>query len=72
MKGGDNVNKIKGYRNMLSMSQLEMSKKLNISETTYRNKENGKGVFNSKEMKLFVDLLKMKGIDEKVDSIFFS
>lgn len=66
------MNKIKGYRNMLSMSQLEMSKKLNISETTYRNKENGKGVFNSKEMKLFVDLLKMKGIDEKVDSIFFS
>ena len=39
------INKVKGYRNMLGLSQKDMANKLNISINAYRNKENGKVEF---------------------------
>ncbi len=43
------VNKIRGYRGMLSKSQSEMSKLLNITSQSYSSKENGKRPFTDKE-----------------------
>lgn len=36
------LNKIKGYRNMLGLTQEQMGKKLGITKQTYHNKEVGK------------------------------
>lgn len=36
------MNKIKGYRNMLGLTQEELGKKLGISKQSYYNKETGK------------------------------
>ena len=39
------TNKVKGYRNMLNLSQKEMAKLLDISTLSYHNKEKGKYEF---------------------------
>ncbi|AEZ61461.1 transcriptional regulator, putative [Streptococcus infantarius subsp. infantarius CJ18] len=43
------LNKIKGYRNMLGLTQEQMGKKLGITKQTYHNKEVGKNSFSDKE-----------------------
>ncbi|WP_195362574.1 helix-turn-helix transcriptional regulator [Lactococcus lactis] len=44
-----NINKIKGYRNMIGKTQSEMAKELDISSQSYYNKENGYVSFKDKE-----------------------
>lgn len=43
------MDKLRGYRVMLGLTQKDMSDKLNISLQSYNNKETGKSAFNDKE-----------------------
>lgn len=65
------MNKVKGYRIMAGYSQKDMSQLLNISEGTYRNKENRKTSFKENEMAVFTSVINKKGIDVKISDIFF-
>lgn len=63
---------IAGYRKMTGLTQKEMAKKLNISEGTYRNKENGKSSFKDEEMKSFHEAVKITNPSITIDDIFFT
>lgn len=66
------LNVLAGYRKMLSKSQKEFAKLINVTEGTYRNKENGKSAFNAKEIEtLFGFLNERLPFDVTVD-IFFT
>lgn len=64
-------NKIAGYRRICGLTQAQMSKKLGLSVTAYRSKENGKTKFTSEEMKIFTDLVKAVIKNAEMESIFF-
>jgi putative transcriptional regulator len=44
------VNKIKGYRVMVGLTQTEIAKKLNMSERTYATKEQNPNKFTINEL----------------------
>ena len=66
------MNKVKGYRTMLGLTQEEMAKKLGISVVAYRLKENEEREFTRKEMIMFVDVIKSYDSSVTLDSIFLS
>ena len=47
------INKIKGYRNYLNLTQEGMGQKLGISKQSYYNKETNKSSFTDEEKKKF-------------------
>ena len=51
------LNVLAGYRKMLSKSQKEFAKLIDVTEGTYRNKENGKSAFNAKEIETLYGFL---------------
>lgn len=56
------VKKVAGYRNMLNLTQREISEYLGISSQNYSNKENGRTSFSDKEK------VKLKKLFNKIDS----
>ncbi|WP_034438077.1 helix-turn-helix transcriptional regulator [Clostridium ihumii] len=64
-------NKLIAYRKLLNITQLEMSKKLGVSLTTYNHKETGKKDFNQTEMFYITQILKEKVPQITMDEIFF-
>lgn len=76
VKGGDNmnsttINKIRGYRNMLNLSQENLGKYLGITKQAYSNKETGKAKFNDKEKVKLLELFKKVDDSLTIDSLFF-
>lgn len=67
-----NPNIIKGYRNHLGMTQKELADHLEISITSYRNKENGVTSFTDKEKVEFTNLVKKQFFDVTIEDIFFT
>lgn len=67
-----NPNIIKGYRNHLGMTQKELADELDISLTSYRNKENGITNFSDKEKVLFTALINDVFPNTSIEDIFFS
>lgn len=66
------LNVLAGYRKMLSKSQKEFAKLIDVTEGTYRNKENGKSGFNAKEIEtLYRFLNEHLPFDISID-IFFT
>lgn len=63
--------KVAGYRKMLGLTQAEMAEKINVSETTYRNKEKGRIPFKDYEMEIIHQLLKPVNRDISISDIFF-
>src|SRR5699024_8371528 len=63
---------IAGYRKMTGRTQAEMTKKIGISEGTYRNKENGKARFKDNEMEIFYKLVQEINPAVDVSAIFFN
>ncbi len=63
--------KIKGYRNMLNLTQTELGKELGLTKQSYSNKERGKREFTDKEKKKMKDLLLPIFPDVTIDDIFF-
>lgn len=62
---------IKGYRNMVGLTQFEMAKKLGCSLSSYQAKENGKVHFRDNEKQLFITFLMQKGIEVSIEEVFF-
>ncbi|GEN50075.1 helix-turn-helix transcriptional regulator [Alkalibacterium pelagium] len=65
------ANKIAGYRKMLGYNQLMMAKYLDISLTSYFNKEHGKTPFTDKEKIKIKELLTTVDKNITIDKIFF-
>lgn len=65
------VNKVKGYRNMAGLNQMEMAKKLGVSVQSYRNKEKGRVAFKDSEKVIIRDILDKVIPGIKVDDVFF-
>ena len=66
-----NPNKVKGYRNMLGLTQEQMGEKLGITKQTYHNKEIGKNSFSDKEKMTFKQLLLPIFPNITIEDIFF-
>ncbi|MGK0719115.1 helix-turn-helix transcriptional regulator [Streptococcus uberis] len=66
------MNKIKGYRNMLGLTQEELGKKLGISKQSYHNKETGKTSFSDSEKLKFKTLIQPLFPEITLEEIFFS
>jgi putative transcriptional regulator len=64
-------NKVRGYRNMLKMSQEELGNYLGITKQTYHLKEVGKLEFKSEEMKKIKELVVEIFPNITIDDIFF-
>lgn len=58
---------MKAYRTIKGIKQTELADLLEISITTYRNKESGKTEFTIGEAKKIADFFK-----ESIDDIFFT
>lgn len=65
------VNKVKGYRNMLKLTQKELAKNLGISTVSYIKKENGKTDFKDVEKLKFKSLLVPYFPEITLEDIFF-
>lgn len=65
------VNKIKGYRTMLGLSQEELGRKLGISKQAYYNKENGRNSFSDTEKLKFKTLVLPLFPNITIEDIFF-
>ena len=64
-------NKIRGYRNMLGLTQSELGKMLGMTKQTYYNKETGRCSFTDAEKMTFKKLLLPMFPDISVEDIFF-
>jgi len=66
------INKVRGYRNMLSLTQTEMANLIGISsKQAYSQKENGKFSFTDEEKKRFKQVLEQHLPGITIDDIFF-
>lgn len=63
--------KIRGYRNMLGLTQEQMGKKLGMSKQSYHNKEIGKYSFSDEEKLSFKKLLIPNFPNISIEDIFF-
>jgi prophage ps3 protein 14, transcriptional regulator len=66
------INKVKGYRNMINLSQKEMAELLGISFTSYCHKEQGKRDFKDNEKIFFLEIVKKSVPNITIEEIFFS
>lgn len=65
------VNKVKGYRTMLGVTQKELAKKLNITIQSISNKERGVTSFTDKEKIIIKTMLEPHFPNITIDEIFF-
>ncbi|MBF6625734.1 helix-turn-helix domain-containing protein [Aerococcaceae bacterium zg-BR9] len=65
------INKIRGYRNMLKMTQDDMAKEMGITKQAYYLKENGKREFKDAEKIKFKELLLPTFPNITLEDIFF-
>ncbi|EPH03110.1 helix-turn-helix transcriptional regulator [Streptococcus intermedius] len=65
------MNKIRGYRNMLSLTQKELGEKLGMTKQTYHNKEVGRYSFTDSEKMAFKKLLLPLFPNITIEDIFF-
>ena len=66
------MDKLRGYRVMLGLTQKDMSDKLNISLQSYNNKETGKSAFNDKERLAIKSMVSENKPDITIDELFYS
>ena len=73
LKGGNNmqtgINKVKGYRNMINLSQADLANILGIDRRTYVAKENGASKFTQDELIKIRDVVKTCGVDITLDDL---
>ena len=65
------MDKLKGYRVMLGLTQREMAEKLNISLQSYNNKETKKTSFNDKERLMIKAMVAEIKPDITIDELFY-
>lgn len=69
MERDNNINKVKGFRTMASLTQEELAKKLNISLRAYQNKEQGITSFTVEELVGIKSILTEKGLTVSLDEL---
>lgn len=67
----DKVNKIAGYRVMLSKTQKDMSEILGITPQAYGAKENGKRAFKDSEKKVIKEMVAKLFPNITYENLFF-
>lgn len=65
------MNTVKSYRVLIGLTQKQMAEKLCISEGQYREKENGKFLFNQRDMKKFMRVVREVNKNVTYEEIFF-
>lgn len=65
-------NTVKGYRNMLNMTQEDMAELLGITKQSYHNKERGQTQFTDSQRLKIKELFKTIKADITIDEIFYS
>lgn len=64
------LNKLKGFRTMAGLTQIEMAKKVGMSERTYVTKENDIKKFTVNELNLVVQILNEAKVNIKISDLF--
>lgn len=65
------LNKVAGYRAMLSLNQYEVAEKLGITPQSYSKKERGVTSFTDEEKQKIKDMCLPHFPDITIDEIFF-
>ena len=63
--------KVMSYRKFTGLTQFQMSEKLGISISSYRNKEKGRTAFTDREKSIVKEILLPYFSDITIDEIFF-
>jgi len=63
------MNKVKGYRNMVGMTQKQMAEALEMPLRSYMDKENGITEFSIEKYVMIRDLLNSKGLKLTIDDL---
>ena len=63
------MNKIKGYRSMIGLTQEEFATELGMATRTFVNKETGKSEFTVSELQTIKEILIAKGINVSLDEL---
>ena len=67
----NNLDKIKGYRKMLRLTQSDMAELLGISLSAYNKREQGYIEFSDSEKIIVRDLITKHFPSENIESLFF-
>lgn len=67
----NNLDKIKGYRKMLRLTQCDMAELLGISLSAYNKREQGYIDFSDSEKIIIRDLITKHFPSENIESLFF-
>ena len=67
----NNLDKIKGYRKMLRLTQCDMPELLGISLSAYNKREQGYIEFSDSEKIIVRDLITKHFPSENIESLFF-
>ena len=59
-----------GYRNMLGLTQVEISKMIGITSISYCKKETGKNDFTQTEMENILKIFNLEGYELTMDKLF--
>lgn len=65
----ESINKVKGYRVMVGLTQEEMAERIGVSSRTYKTKENSNGLFTINELSRIKEVLKSAGINVTIDEL---
>lgn len=64
-------NKVRGYRNMIGLTQKDLGDKLNVTPQSISSKEKGRTSFTDKEKVILLKLFKEVDNDLTIDKLFF-
>lgn len=70
-KKGENMNKVKAYRVMANLRQVDMAEKLGLSKQAYGSRERGQTNFTIEEMKKVKEIFETVDKNISIDEIFF-
>lgn len=63
------INKVKGYRVMIGLTQEEMAQKIGVSLRTFQNKEQGTTQFSLEDLKKIKGVLEENGLSVLIDEL---
>lgn len=67
----DYLNKVRGYRVMLGLTQEQLGELLGCSVQSISSKEKGRTPFNDKEKVIILEVVRRINPDETIGSLFF-
>lgn len=67
----ESLNLVKGYRNMMNLTQEDVANKLGMTKQAYSLKENGKTPYNDKEKVILLNIFKQADPTLTIERLFF-